>query len=553
MSAPTPLDDPRVPPAEPEARPRPDRGWRGAAAGETAAVAGLALAVRLRGIAHEPWGDELYHILSAQQYLDSGVFGINGGVYERGRVYSELVAALYRVFGVDPVVARLPALIAGVLTIALLFFWVRRSGERLAAWVAAVLLIFTPDLIEQAQYARFYTLQHLFLLVAAVALYQLLAEPRGSAARTSTLCVTGGMGLALAMYFQPLTAIGAAGLALGAAILLVPGFVARLTRPQRVLLVAGTAATLLVVFVLIRDAEIVRRVAARAAYSDLWAEGTRTEIRFYHWQLLDNYATAWTLFPVFAMLALARQRRLATLALAVFTLGFVTHTLMAWKAARYILYLLPFFAVIVGLAVAQAIPLVASAVAALAPGRTRSAAFVRGLAWAGAIGFLVVTNGAFMQSARRLMRDQSVLYPGGPTPTLSWQLAASTLRPLASEASAVVSTEDLEAIWFLNRLDYVLDRDHLPRNTESAEFWLDRRVMARTIGETASLQRVMECHPSGLLIAMRWALASYKMKPETADFIVQTLAPVPLPERTGLVAFRWSRPAGAGDDRECSE
>ena len=43
---------------------------------------------------------------------------------------------------------------------------------------------------------------------------------------------------------------------------------------------------------------------------------------------------------------------------------------------------------------------------------------------------------------------------------------------------------------------------------------------------------------------MRWALASYKMAPETADFIRKTLEPVPLPDRSGLVAFRWDNSDG---------
>ena len=100
---------------------------------ETVAAGALALATRLPGLAHEPWGDELYHILAARDYLETGVFGINGGSYPRSQAYSEMVAGLYQVFGVSPVVARLPAFIAAVLTIVVLFVWVRRSGERLAA------------------------------------------------------------------------------------------------------------------------------------------------------------------------------------------------------------------------------------------------------------------------------------------------------------------------------------------------------------------------------------------------------------------------------------
>jgi hypothetical protein len=276
----------------------------------------------------------------------------------------------------------------------------------------------------------------------------------------------------------------------------------------------------------------------------LWAQSARNEIRFYHWLLLDDFPGAWTLFPVVGLLALARHRQLATLGLAVFVTGFATHTFLAWKAARYVGYLMPFFALVVGLGVAQAAPLVQNALATLAPGRSRFAVLSRAAVGAVAIVFLLGVNGAVQQSARRVMRDQRFLYPGGPTPTLSWELAATTLRPMASTAATVVSTEDLEAIWFLGKLDYVLDRDHIPATDGSREFAVDRRVMARVIGETESLRAIIACHSSGLLVAMRWALNSYKMAPETAAFIVETLEPVPIPERSGLVAFRWQHAAG---------
>ena len=511
---------------------------------ETAVVGVVALATRLPGLAHEPWGDELYHILSARDYLETGVFGINGGSYPRSIAYSEMVAGLYQLFGVSPVVARLPALMAAVLTIVVLFAWLRRSGERLAAWVAAAVLIFTPDLVEQAQYARFYPLQHLFLLLAAVALAALLARPYGSWRRMAVLGAASAISIAVALYFQTLTVIGAAGLIAGAVLVAGPGMLAALPMRQRLGLAAGAAVALAAGAALMLQLDFGQKLLALATYTDLWAEGTRNEIRYYHWMLLDDYPAAWTLFPVLAVFALVRERRIATLALSVFVVGFVAHTLLAWKSARYISYALPFFAAVVGLGVAHAAPAVRAAIERLLPGGTRGRRVLHGLTFAGMVGFILLANSGFTQTLRLLARDQAYLYPGGPTPTLSWAHAAPTLAPIAAEVDAVVSTEDLEAIWFLDRLDFVLDRDHLLQGRPKPEFSVDGKIMAQMIGSTESLRRVVACNETGLLVAMRWALTSYKMAPETAEFIRHSLEPVPLPDRTGLVAYRWSNASG---------
>lgn len=96
-----------------------------------------------------------------------------------------------------------------------------------------------------------------------------------------------------------------------------------------------------------------------------------------------------------------------------------------------------------------------------------------------------------------------------------------------------MSTSD-EAFYFLDRLDYVLDRDHLRQRTQRPECAMGPRIRTPMIGETASLQRVAECHPTGLPVAMRWALGSYKMAPETASFITENFESVQLPGiRTG--------------------
>src|SRR4029079_11032798 len=97
--------------------------------------------------------------------------------YTRGRLFTLLVAACMHLFGDTPAAARIPALAAGSLTVLAAFLWVRSLGERGGAWAAGLLVALDPELVKLSQWARFYTLQHLAFLLAAIAVFFLTRGP----------------------------------------------------------------------------------------------------------------------------------------------------------------------------------------------------------------------------------------------------------------------------------------------------------------------------------------------------------------------------------------
>jgi 4-amino-4-deoxy-L-arabinose transferase-like glycosyltransferase len=525
---------------------------RGIAWGEALAVLVLAAVVRAIGIGREPAGDELYHILSAREYLSDGRMGINGGLYDRVALWTEMVAGSYRLFGESVVAARLPALLCGALTVALVFLWLRTAGARAAAWIAAALLAVDPLLVELSQLSRFYTIQHVLFVLAALAAYA-AAEP-GRPIRTRLGLAAGTLAiLAAAGYFQAVTLVGAGGILLFLALASAPEVLERLPRRMRIPAVGVALLAGALVAALLLRSNIGARLLDMAEYSDLWASQDRTNVRYYHWMFQNTYPILWGLFPLLAVVALATRPRVALLAISIFGVSFVAHTLMAWKTPRYLAYALPFFFTLCALAIATLAPifgrLLRAATDQLAPLRERPGASraVRGLAVAGIVGFVLLANPAFLETLRRSLRDQSFLYPGGTTPTLSWALVEPALEPIADSVATVVSTEDLEAIYFLDRLDFVLDKDHLHQGSEKPEFTMDRRINAQMVSRPESMARIIECSPSGLLVAMRWALdTDYKVPAPTAALIRERLRPVPLPSESGLVAFRWETPAEGG-------
>ena len=159
---------------------------------EAVVISAIALAIRLPGIGQDAGGDELYHILAAQQYLADGTLSIHGAEpYTRARFFTMLVAACMRLFGDSPEAARIPALAAGTLTVLLGFLWVRSLGERAGAWVAGLLLALDPELVKLSQWARFYTLQHLAILSGAIAVLADAERPcerKGQRGRRKCAC-----------------------------------------------------------------------------------------------------------------------------------------------------------------------------------------------------------------------------------------------------------------------------------------------------------------------------------------------------------------------------
>ena len=84
---------------------------RGATIAAPLVVFAIALIARLIGLHHTPYVDELNHVMAAHSLLERGTLELapGGEPYTRARLFTYLVAALFRVFGESLAVARMPA------------------------------------------------------------------------------------------------------------------------------------------------------------------------------------------------------------------------------------------------------------------------------------------------------------------------------------------------------------------------------------------------------------------------------------------------------------
>lgn len=530
---------------------------------EAALLALFAAAWRLPGMVQEWAGDELYQALAARQYLVDGTLSIAGGEpYERGRALTLLVAALYRTLGESALVARLPALVCGSLAVALLFLWLRAYGERLAAWVAAVLFAIDPQSVQHSQMLRFYTPQLLLFLSGAVCVDAVAGRRRGPLP-TCALGLAALASLYAAYQMQMVTAIGIAGLGVFAAVAAGPDLAAnaRAGWPGRVLLLGVFAGCAVAAAALARSG-FFGDVAHFTSYVDFWAREWEKDHGYYAGKLLDAWPGLWAGFAVAALLAASRQLRPTLLSLSVFGTAFAVQSLLPWKAQRYLFYAMPFFFAVIGLAIARVAGPLAELVGALLdrsaalrerPGLSRA---LRDAVLAGVVGFAALSHPALIRSARGLLLDPTLRHPGQGDISLSWSRAAAVLRPLAEEAGTVVATDDLKALYYLGRLDYVLDRDHLyedrtPELGPRPEFSIDTKIDRPMVSEPSSIARIMACSETGLVVAQQFALDTpYFVPRQTRAFLLEHGEPVALAPEWGLVALRWRTPR-EGLARDC--
>lgn len=544
---------------------RPGTGWRRLVQQPwlTPVLLGIAAALvyAIRLGADPANHDELHHVLAARGLLATGEPRIAEGLYPRGYVYTWLVAEGFRLFGDSLAVARLPALLAGAALVPVLFVWLRAEAGARAAWIATVLYTVSPFAIELAQFARFYTLQTLFFFIGAIALHRALLGPGAAPARLLLLAAAGAT-LLFATSLQPTTIMGLAGLAVwGGLAVALPWLLAPTTSKAKGL-AAALAAILLVAVVALAvwQTGLLAKFWQLYRETPLFLERNSDEFWYYHVWYSLYYPTLWPAVGLLGLAGLAAWPRPGLLVLAVFATAFVLNSLGGAKALRYMAYAQPFLFALWGLGLAA----VWDGLALFLGGLRRRLAELSGHlppGWperlaatlvGGALACLVLANPAWVRSLSLLAR---VTVPG-EEPNIDWPAVRPMLAPLVDRAGIVVTTAELETLYYLGRYDLLLNRSRLSelRPPEAREFGRDWRTGRPVIATEASLARVMECWPSGLFVSPELAWKRPAQIDAPAKALVEARGrPVPLPPRSHLLAWTWDNPPPAVRPDHCAE
>ncbi len=521
---------------------------------ETALVFALACAVNLSYLDHTPQWDELYHVLAAEGWLDSGVFRIADGEYSRAWGFTWLVSWLVSPERFGFVAARVPAALSGAAVCALLFFATTRAAGRRAGWIAALLLLTFPVGIYLSQLVRFYTAQSLLFMLAALCVLRLSRledSLRGG-------LLWGGVtvaALALASHLQPITLIGVAGLLLFVGLKVVLPWALGEVSAGRGWRVGVVALGLLGAAGLVLALGVLQESWAMYRTAPYWSLEGAADRRYYDRLLVDTYPTLWTLLPISVLLAARRHGPFALLCASIFGVGFIAHSLAAAKAPRFFYHVMPFFFALSGIAIAEALPLL----------RQLAVEGLRGLVgrdpgpsirlWVGrasvvAVGlFVLLTNPAFRDSLRMLALTDAewadgARFRGFP----DWARAQPGLSPLAAQAEVLLTSSGVKALYYLDRLDYDVSRTLRDETDTLGEFGIDPKTGRRVITAPESLARVMDEHGSGLVVieSRRWR-RPHNVPDAFADYLEAHATRLDTPESWRLLVFKWGNIEAPGE------
>jgi hypothetical protein len=513
----------------------------------------LAVALYSINLDYIPVTDELYHLLGARGFLEYGEPRIAEGVYTRTALFTAMIAGLFDYLGESIVVVRLPAVLAGGALMACMFAWTRSAAGKGAAWIATLAFLFSPFAVEICRYGRFYALHGLLFWLGAIATYAATAD-RSSRRRVVALSLGAAVCFAGALYLQILTAIGLVGIVLWLIVsVAVPWFGALTPAKRRVaLVVIGVAAPVLA---LLAFSMFGAGLLERYRWTPAWGAAGRNEFWYYHFWLVLYYPTLWPLFPLAALAALALKPRPALFSLCIFVPALLLSSFGGMKDLDYLYYAFPFLFIIWGIAIMFVIERLWNFILEIAR-RGLGGLGVAPRAWivrtvvACAIGFVVLANSASVRSVAMLA---GITVPPEVAPP-DWAAAAEPLRPWLQEASVVLTTSDIETLYFLGDYDVLINRSRLSELPERIEFARDPRTGRPVVSTPESVDLIMDCFPDGLIVTSkhRWRVPE-QLDDRIADAIVRHTVPIELPRASLIMAFRWARAPGTVLPATCAE
>jgi hypothetical protein len=481
---------------------QPDRnsiGWRATSVAIVVCLAMATLAVLARSaIDRPPIYDELLHVLAARGIVETGSPTVADGTYQRALVYSRAVAWTFEIRGDDLISARLPALMAGLLLVAVVSGWITLRAGVAPGAVTAIVLAISPITVQMSVFARFYTFHALAIAVAVIAAFEAAAPTRPALSR---LLLAGASIAALiaAWQLQEITAIAMLGLGIAGSLTFWmdrrgPGSAVGYGR-----LVSLMVATLLAIVVI---GWFFSRWGSRFLAVSPWAADHALEPQYYLIRAADQLPLLWPLAPGLAILALTRWSRLAAYAAAFFAVCFFFQSIAAQKATRYLFYAWPFLCVVLGCGIATA---------------ARSGLHViRGQRWisrrSGTSAFVVLAAITILmsQEGQRALKWLS----GGLRPfdneayELDWTEAVQSLASAIDNHQVLVTSNSMKALYYIGDYDFEFNPSVVPETGSGLEFGVDYRTGRPVIGTVESLARVTQDAERVLVLVERKKIAS---------------------------------------------
>lgn len=497
----------------------------------------IALALLLRvGLLSAPAEfDELYHLLAARGWLETGRPTILDGEYTRGGAYTQAVAELFRfTHSQSLATGRLVSVLPGVLLPVAVFLWLRRVVETPVAVLGGLFVVFWPIGIIESQLLRFYSWHVLLFVSGAIAVY--LATIARTRAGLFWL-VPAAVLWACAMALQVTTAIGIVGVLAWAFFVV---FFRVIRTPRGRLIGLGLVIALGVAVCLVA---VSTGIAAKAWRLYRWTPLHAAEFRdyygFYFSTTRHFYGHLWHATPILAALALWVRPRLTSFCLTVFLVAFLVHSFGGMKAIRYMSYAMPFLFAIWAIGLATVVAWGGAAIRRILPASGRWAGF----AVAVVLGLAVVSTSTFVPRALMLSQGESLperdVWGAVPEAVGDW-----------TDAPFVATIMELHTLLHFGPYDLLISPSRLSELPPEEEFKIDFRTGRPVIGYYDGVAAMLNCRRDGLLLTTEdWWFNDFLGRAMEEllvemdfDYEVRTSGPI--------TAVRWY---GDGGRPDCSE
>lgn len=489
-------------------------------------VAVAALLVRTGILPAHAEFDELYHLLAARSWNDTGTLAILDGEYTRGAYYTKAVAATMDMLGSDNLsTARLFSLLIGVLTPVVVFFGVNRVAGLGAAMIVAVYMVLWPQGILESQSVRFYGVQVITFLIGAYAFYRATEPEQRFRLGWAVLMV---LAWAAAFHFQITSIVGIAGAFAGMFCILVMERVKALQ--WRIAIFGGVLALMAGAVAVAASTGLLERAWEFYRWTPGHAAALRDYVGFYHNQFESRYGFMWLSIPIWVCLALYARPRLAFYALSIFVTCFLVHSFSGMKSLRYLSYASPMLFLVWAIGF---IWIWEQMMARLNPQVAR---------WVAAVGII-----ALLALSEFPRRSYDFARGEGYSARADWTLARETIGDWA-DAPFKLTTHELHMVAYISDYDMVFSSSRVSEMKPSMEFAEDFRTGRRMFGTPESMLAVLACAPEGVLVTTPlW----WENEAESAVF-QETIAQAgyEMTERAAgdVHIVRWDDPTDAAPD-----
>ena len=504
----------------------------------------LALIFRLGALHGPAHFDEYYHLLGARGWLETGRPTILDGEYVRTNLFTGVIAQVFQLTGSDTLATgRLVSVAGGALLAPVVFLWVQTWAGWSAALIAAALTVLWPEAIDEAQRLRFYSWHTLFTFIGAVATFQAFESGAGGWRGRVGWGLIAGLSFLGALYLQVTTAFAVAAILIWVGLVhLLPLILAQ---PRRWLLLGLLVAACLLSLALAWAAGVLDVLWQQYRWVPGWAERSSDNPGYYHGMLRADYPVFWPLLPFAALLALRASPRLALYCILVFVIGFVALSFGGMKAYRYLSYAMPFFFILVALAIIELAGLLRGSItAALRPYDPTQRGWLGNSAVLTAALFFLAAN-PFFDNAIAALRGQLDQH-NSPQ---DWRMLPELLGDWAG-APYVITTRELPTIAYLGNYDVLFNHSRMTEMDPPVAFAIDPRTGRPVIDDPASAATLLACHPEGLLLTETGQWENQDLKEELLPALEASGRMIESREGHGLLVLHWS--GGSADISACT-